>query len=40
MEQDLTLYSSIESNLTNFTFEPEKDLDQNEIEASGLRRLL
>ena len=40
MEQDLNLYSTLESFLSEFTFEPDKDLDNNEIEASQLARLL
>ena len=40
MEQDLNLYSTLEIFLSEFTFEPDKDMDKNEIEASQLRRLL
>ena len=40
MGQDLTLISTLESFLKEFTFEADKDLDQNEIESSRLRRLL
>ena len=40
MKQDLTLISTLERFLKEFTFESDKDLDENEIESSKLRRLL
>ena len=39
MDKDLTLYQTIEAFFVDQTFEKEKDLEENDIESSQLRRL-